>query len=46
MSTDMSRLERIVRFAIAHRWVMLSLTLAIRGGGRVELLSAAHRCDA
>ena len=33
MSTDMSRLERIVRFAIAHRWVMLSLTLAIAAVG-------------
>ena len=28
MNTEMSRLERIVRFAIAHRWLMLSLTLA------------------
>ncbi len=33
MSTDMSRLERIVRFAIAHRWVMLSLTLASAAAG-------------
>ena len=33
MSTDMSRLERIVRFAIAHRWVMLSLTLAFAAVG-------------
>ena len=33
MSTDMSRLERIVRFAIAHRWMMLSLTLAIAATG-------------
>ena len=33
MSTDMSRLERIVRFAIAHRWLMLSLTLAFAAVG-------------
>ena len=33
MSTDMSRLERIVRFAIAHRWVMLSLTLSFAAVG-------------
>ena len=33
MSTDMPRLERIVRFAIAHRWLMLSLTLAMAAAG-------------
>jgi heavy metal efflux system protein len=33
MSTDTSRLERIVRFAIAHRWLMLSLTLAFAAVG-------------
>ena len=33
MSTEMSRLERIVRFAIAHRWLMLSLTLAFAAVG-------------
>jgi heavy metal efflux system protein len=33
MSTDVSRLERIVRFAIAHRWMMLSLTLAMAAAG-------------
>ena len=33
MNTDMSRLERIIRFAIAHRWLMLSLTLAFAAIG-------------
>jgi cobalt-zinc-cadmium resistance protein CzcA len=33
MRTDMSRLERIVRFAIAHRWAMLSLTFAVAALG-------------
>ncbi len=33
MSTEMSRLERIVRFAIAHRWLMLSLTMAFAAVG-------------
>jgi heavy metal efflux system protein len=28
MNTEMSRLERVVRFAVAHRWLMLTLTLA------------------
>ena len=28
MSTEMARLERLVRFAIAHRWLVLTLTLA------------------
>jgi cobalt-zinc-cadmium resistance protein CzcA len=28
MSTERTRLERIIRFAIAHRWLMLTLTLA------------------
>ena len=33
MSTERSFLERIIRFAIAHRWLMLMLTggLAILG---------------
>ena len=46
MSTDMSRLERIVRFAIAHRWLMLSLTLAVAARGCLELHAPADRCDA
>src|SRR5512134_2110730 len=29
MSTEMPRLERMVRFAIAHRWLMLTLTVAV-----------------
>ena len=33
MTTDRSRLERVVRFAIAHRWLMLSLTLAMAAVG-------------
>jgi len=33
MSTDMSRLERIVRFAVAHRWLMLTLTFAVAATG-------------
>jgi cobalt-zinc-cadmium resistance protein CzcA len=33
MSTERSRLERIVRFAIGHRWWMLSLTLAVAAVG-------------
>ncbi|HEU4687533.1 MAG TPA: CusA/CzcA family heavy metal efflux RND transporter [Vicinamibacterales bacterium] len=33
MNTDMSRLERVIRFAIAHRWLMLSLTLAMAAVG-------------
>jgi cobalt-zinc-cadmium resistance protein CzcA len=28
MSTEMTRLERLVRFAIAHRWLVLTFTLA------------------
>ena len=28
MSTEQSRLARLIRFAIAHRWLVLSLTLA------------------
>jgi heavy metal efflux system protein len=28
MGTDMSRLERLIRFAIAHRWLVLTLTLS------------------
>jgi cobalt-zinc-cadmium resistance protein CzcA len=33
MSTEISRLERIIRFAIGHRWLMLSLTLAVAAVG-------------
>jgi cobalt-zinc-cadmium resistance protein CzcA len=33
MSTDRSRLERMVRFAIAHRWLMLTLTFAVAATG-------------
>jgi cobalt-zinc-cadmium resistance protein CzcA len=33
MSTDMPRLERMVRFAIAHRWLMLTLTFAVAATG-------------
>jgi cobalt-zinc-cadmium resistance protein CzcA len=33
MSTEGSRLERIVRFAIAHRYLMLTLTLAAAATG-------------
>jgi heavy metal efflux system protein len=33
MGTDVSRLERLVRFAIAHRWLMLTLTFAVAATG-------------
>ncbi|MET0986330.1 MAG: CusA/CzcA family heavy metal efflux RND transporter [Steroidobacteraceae bacterium] len=33
MSTDMPRLERTIRFAITHRWLMLVLTLAVAAVG-------------
>jgi cobalt-zinc-cadmium resistance protein CzcA len=33
MSTEISRLERVIRFAIGHRWLMLSLTLAVAAVG-------------
>jgi len=33
MGTDRPRLERFIRFAIAHRWLMLSLTLAAAAVG-------------
>ncbi len=33
MSTETPRLERMVRFAIAHRWLMLTLTFAMAAVG-------------
>src|SRR5690242_8981643 len=33
MKTEMPRLERMVRFAIAHRWLMLTLTFTVAALG-------------
>ncbi len=39
-------LEKIIRFAIAHRWLMLAADAGARRPGRVELHAPADRCHA
>ena len=47
MTTEpVSRLERIVRSAIAHRWLVLLLTLGVAALGAWSYTQAADRCGA
>ncbi len=46
MTTDeRGVLERIIRFAIAHRWLMLALTLVLVGVGVGADLKLTRRAD-